>query len=116
MHQKREFKSFLRNRVAPDLSCGGYARHSQVEDRLEHQEHPIDRPCLQGRECSSVNQMEHVLSKLTPGHIWFRGKFSVVVSRADPHVPHQQWKADHHRADTPTTAEVEMWVEVDPGI
>lgn len=45
-----------------------------------------------------------------------RGKVSIVVCRANPHIPHQQREADHHGGDPSRAAEFKVARVVDLGV
>lgn len=40
-------------------------------------------------------------------------EMAIVVGRSDPHVPHQQREAEHHRSDTPRSTKFDVPAIID---
>ena len=91
------------------LSLGVDARKMEVTRRLKEEKHPVDQPCPRGWECTPVNQFPQQRYEMRPLLPALRPrKVPVVVSGADPHVPHEQRKANHDRGDAECASELEL--------
>lgn len=92
--------------VQEGLTIGVDTWGEKVQQHLEDEEDPVHGPRLERGECASVYKVSQVLGEFVPGLAGCaRGEFAIVVRCANPHVPHEERKPNHHGRDTQAATE-----------
>lgn len=100
------------------LSLDVDAGQEVVEGALNGAKDPVDGPCLLVGVCASVGEVEKMLCEIKPalvGRCACR-ELSIVIGCANPHVPHEQWEAQHHHSHTGSSTKVEMRACINLGV
>ena len=91
---------FLPSEMGKRLAVGVDTREIEVEDAFHQKECPVYEPGTGVREGARVHEVSEMSEKVGPCLAWSsRWEFAVVVDGAYPHVPHEQWEANHHGCD-----------------
>jgi hypothetical protein len=95
--------------VVEAAAVAHHTGHVAVHDSLKNKEDPVNSPCSRSRVGSLIDQIAKMLAECCPGLAFGRQRqVTIVVSRTDPHVPHQQRESDHQSKSTKRAAEFEL--------
>lgn len=88
--------------VRKRTSLKGDSREEHVAESLKDEEDPVDRPCLEGRECALVHEVTEVGEEIGQALTLRRqGQLAIIVCRSNPHVVHEKWEPNHHGQHAP---------------
>lgn len=97
--------------VAPDT------REDAVESTLDDEVGPVPGPDLGARIGTRVDEVDKVGTKVGPGLTGLtRGELAIIVSCANPHVPHEDREAGHHGEGAERTSKLKLARVVDLGV
>lgn len=98
------------NTCQDSSGCQVSSRENEnIHDGLRQEERPENRPGLGRWVCSLIDEVSKMTAELSPSLTSSRQRqLAIVVSRANPHVPHQQGETDHQGCDAEGTTKFEV--------